>query len=1383
MKNRPRIVMGLLVLMLLSQYLAAQTLSFNLVEAPPSRPITGWISAITQDNQGYLWFSSSYALHRYDGYEVVTYAHDASTSNSLPPGNIESVYADRQGYIWIGSQFSGLARLDPRTNTFTHYEHDTNDESSLGNNFISCIIEDRDNNLWVGTHGGLDRLDRNTGKFTHYRHIPGDSNSLSNDQVRVLYEDRQGTVWVGTGSPFFDESPTGSGGLNRLDKAGGTFTRYLHDPDDTTSLMDNKVRALFEDSQGTFWVGTAADGLHTMNREKGVFQRYVYTPGDPEKLSAPHLQRENGNEHLFGTTSNVISFITEVNGEIWIGSTSGGINRYNLATKTLTHYEPGTPYADGLQTYVMWCALKTRDGTLFLGTCTNGQLYRVNPSPFHVSYHETPIAPTTFHKNSSGNLFLGTTSGGLNLLDKNGTLKNISHLVGLKSDDWVHVMLADRNGVLWIGTRVGLIAYDEATKRTKHYRHSRTDNTSIASDSVTALFEDRQGNLWVGTAEGLELMNKERDTFFHYTHDPSDPNTLAGSRVVDVLEDRKGNLWVVTRWSWNLGVLNKLDRNTGKVKQYPNFAGVVSIAEDSSYLWIASRNNLCTMDLDTEKVTRFTDPQTGEGIMSIQNIFLDKHRNLWVNTPGGLLQIPRSLNKVRRFVTSAGNNASGSYQGKRCFYESASGEVYFSNLAGYYSFNAGHLPSPDTTAPLIVFHDFKIGSATADQPEKVALDNFSRVRSTINLTHEQDGFSVNFAGIHFSQPEANKHLFKLDGYDKAWHQPISTKTAYYYSLPPGRYNFRVKAANGDGVWAERSLAIVIHPPWWRTWWAYSLYVAAFAVIMIVFVRYRIRLQQEELLQERKDWEARQLKEVDEMKTRFFSNITHEFRTPLSLIIPAAEQLMKELTEADHLKKLAVVKRQAGQLLHLINQLLDLSKLEGGSMTTVEQRGDIFSFTNQVVDSFRPAFEDKGIDLEMDCQSNGSACYFDADKLEKIINNLVSNALKFTPVGGKIKVVLEMIDGTSPGDHSVKLIVEDNGMGIDPNKLPYIFDRFYQADNSRTRSFEGTGIGLALVKEMVELLKGTVRVESAVGQGTKFTINLPVRKAESEGTELVTPPQSFVPSIPATKASTLPLQSQPDENAPLILVVEDHLDLREFIAESLGKSYRVLTAATGKQGLALSQEQLPDIIISDVMMPEMDGFELTNLIKQNPDTNHIAVMLLTAKAAHESRLAGLSFGADDYLTKPFHFDELALRIRNIINRQQKLQHRYQEQLKLDTPALAETVQDKFWQSVCDAIETHLDNPLFDVDMLAASVNTSRRTLYRKLATLTGLKPNEVVRDYRLKRAKQFLSQGYSVSETAYRVGFESPSYFGKCFKETYQTTPSDYLQHQMAQMRE
>lgn len=657
----------------------------------------------------------------------------------------------------------------------------------------------------------------------------------------------------------------------------------------------------------------------------------------------------------------------------------------------------------------------------------------------------------------------------------------------------------------------------------------------------------------------------------------------------------------------------------------------------------------------------------------------------------------------------------------------------------------------------------------------------------IELTHQQNTFSIGFAGIQYRQPELNQHLFQLAGFEPAWHQSSTEKTAYYYNIPPGRYTFRVKASNSDGGWAERSLSIVIHPPWWQIGWAYLLYTLVFGGALTGFVRYRLRRDRERQERNRKQWEADQLKIMDELKTRFFSNLTHEFRTPLSLILPATDQLLKDISEPRHQHRLLVIRRQAEQLLELMTQLLDLSKLEAGRMPLIESYGDITAFTEQIVDSFRPAAEEKEITLCFSSQLVAEEWGFDADKWARISYNLLANALKFTPQRGQVTLELTLDHPSTPSLSWVRLTIQDTGPGIPADQLPYLFDRFYQVDNTQTRAYEGTGIGLSLVKELVELMGGQIGVESQPGAGTIFTVLLPLTRATTNHQEsnvlpsdlLVYPEAGLVHDVSKKLASS----DLAPKKLPVLLLVEDHTDLREFIHQELSTSFRVLTAANSQQGWELVKQHLPDVVISDVMMPGMDGFALTQLIKSDPETNHIAVVLLTARASQESRITGLSQGADEYLTKPFQVDELTLRLRNLLDHQQKLQQRYKQQLSVSAVApAAETIQDKFWQALCQAIEAQLDNPSFDVDQLAIAVALSRRTLYRKLATLSGMTPIEVIRSYRLKRATQLLSAGHAVAQTAYQVGFDSPSYFGQCFKEAFGITPSAYLHQSLARSK-
>jgi signal transduction histidine kinase/DNA-binding response OmpR family regulator len=634
------------------------------------------------------------------------------------------------------------------------------------------------------------------------------------------------------------------------------------------------------------------------------------------------------------------------------------------------------------------------------------------------------------------------------------------------------------------------------------------------------------------------------------------------------------------------------------------------------------------------------------------------------------------------------------------------------------------------------------------------------------------------------------YRYRLEGYDNGWVHAGKLPIANYTKLPPGRYVLRVNATNTAGQWSRhvKTLAIQVQPPLWATWWAYALYAFLGAGAVYGFVRLRLnreRLNHAILLKEQ---QAEHLRRTTEWKARFFANITHEFRTPLTLIVSPLEQILAQPVPppAEQLRQQHRVMHRNGQLLlRLINQLLDVSKLEAGRMRIAESRGDLAAFVGEVVESFRLPAEKKGIVLTYRAQNLAGDYLFDAEKWEKIAYNLLSNALKFTPGKGTIRVEVNHL-ARPEGQPVLQLRVEDSGIGIPAEHLPRIFERFYQVDDSRTRSFDGTGIGLVLVKELSELLGGGVTVESQVGKGSVFTVTLPVHDAGviaedhspvaaiapapfATGGEADAPAGDNPPAFPAVTAA----------DAPLVLVVEDHDELRDFITGGLCDKYRVLPARDGQEGWELARQELPDLVISDVMMPRMDGYALCERIKHTPLTTHIAVILLTAKTAADSRMQGLSAGANDYLPKPFNLRELQLRVANWLGHQQQLRRFWQSQLgwpKGDEPPLSPgspAAQDPFLAAFYEVVDGQLANASLTIEQLALAMSVSTRTLHRKLSSLTGMNTSDLLRAYRLEKAAAFLQEGHSVSEAAYKTGFDNLSYFSRSFKARFSVPPSQY----------
>ncbi|RYF68414.1 MAG: response regulator, partial [Cytophagaceae bacterium] len=741
----------------------------------------------------------------------------------------------------------------------------------------------------------------------------------------------------------------------------------------------------------------------------------------------------------------------------------------------------------------------------------------------------------------------------------------------------------------------------------------------------------------------------------------------------------------------------------------------------------------------------------------IQGIETDARGLLWLATSRGLVRLNPETLTWRHFTT-----ADGLADNEFTRTSSAvlpTGKLVFGTISGQVVVDPRAILT-DTYDPPLVLTALKINNVPS---EANLLD--SPLTAPINaltelvLDHTQNFLTVAFAGLHYARTDKIQYRYQLVGVDEKWVNSGTQQVANYTQLAPGTYQLIVNCTRADGQWSQRTkqLQIRIIPPFWATWWAYGAYALGFAGLAFGYVRFRAgQLQQKQEII-RKRLEAEQLRAVDEVKTRFFANITHEFRTPLSLILLPVEKLMlQEKHDSDTQRTLTLIQKNAQQLLRLINQLLDLSKIDENSMGVSLARGDGVDFVQSCVDLFRPVADVKRIDLQLHTNGLVGEWLFDTDKWEKIISNLLSNALKFTPVGGRITVTIQL-----PESGLLIIQVADTGIGITAESLPHIFDRFYQVDDSRTRAYEGTGIGLALVNELTSLLGGTITVESRTEapSGTTFTLCLPVAPV-SETAEALRASGLAVamPTAPSDLPPVAVRDSLP-ETVPLLAIIEDNEELRTFIAAELGSVYRVITAADGEEGWQLIQAELPDVVISDVMMPRMDGYQLTHCIKSTVATNHIAVVLLTAKSAHQSLIKGLQQGADNYLTKPFHMDELYLRLHNLTSHQQALKEYHRKQLTaIETVFSPSEVDDEFLKKVYACIEARLDDSSLTVDELAGAHHMSRRTLHRKLTALTNLSANDLIRQYRLRRATELLRGGHSVAETAYRVGFNNPAYF-------------------------
>ena len=1371
-----RLLFALTLFIASGTYLPAQNPLLETVSTPPGFDAQE-IADIRQDKQGYLWLATWSGLLRFDGYTWKVFQHDPKNPNSLAGDNVRTVCPTRDGRIWVGGWSSGLDCLDPQTGKFTHHQIVRRKQYKYEDNAISALLEDHLGNLWVGTVGGLYRLDKTTGQFISYLSIANNPRTLSHRQVSSIYEDKQGTLWIGTGeqgsAKIFD------GGLNKLDRRTNTFTRYLHKPGDPNSLVENRVAAIFEDSRGIFWVGTGGDGLHTLDRKSGKFTRYPFQDAHPERLSRPFTKEKN----LRNFPTNGIRFIQEdPTGAIWIGTLDAGANRYDPASGSVKHY---LAPADGLPDFNLLSACRTRDGTLWIGSIP-GHLVKVVAKNSPISQVKTRSGVHYFEEDSIDTLWIGTIIG---LIAVDSVTKEATKWLGEAAKqtqlltDHVTRLNTDRQGNRWISTwNNGLYRYESSKGKFTHYLHDSSNVSSISPGEAAGFYQDRNGTNWILTAGGLDRMEINSGKFIHFRHQERDSTSIRSDYILAVTEDHTGAFWVGT----NAGGLNLMDRATGKFKHFLSWSIVTQIVEDvTGTLWVASSLGLHQYDRKRGIFLPFADPGSGKPLPFVKSLIVDNEGNLWATTSNGIAAISSNRKSMRWFSTNYGVPL-----GEDFFfggsYKRRDGSIYFGSMERYFHFQPAELLKDRPIPPSLNFSAFRVHNQL-----------ITPATETVELDYNQNVFSIDFAAIDFRHPELHLYTYKLENYDLEW-RPVSTeRTANYYNVPPGKFNFRVRASNSDGIWVEKSITIVILPPWWRSGWAYAFYVLILSGLF--FGGWQALLRRERAKNESKirEIKAQQLLEMDRLKSDFFANVSHEFRTPLTLILSPLEHWLTDIsTDNPYATQFRSMHRNAKRLLLLVNQLLDLSKLEVGKMQINAQPGDLIHFVKRIANSFISFAESRGIAFQVTAPEGNLWLNFDAGKLEKILNNLLSNAFKFTPENGRVSISLDILRNQKiqkiVADKpyvSIEITVTDSGTGIPGDQLERIFDRFHQVDNSLSRENEGSGIGLALTRELVELQDGTISASSSLGQGSRFVVSLPLEMLHSAQLGL----HSAVPEAMPTDLSTLGGRDNNGEpgskekqqiirdtnpETPLVLVVEDNSDLRNFIIQSLAQHaiYQVIEAINGVEGYQLAQEHIPDLVISDIMMPRMDGIELCKHLKTDEKTSHIPVILLTAKASAESKLQGLITGADDYLTKPFEVKELLTRVDNLIEIRRQLKERYSREITLQPGNIAiSSYDEQFLNRAMAVIEQHMADEHFGVETFGKEIGMSRMQLYRKLHALTGQSPSDFLRTIRLQRAAQLLAANTgTVSQIADQVGFASHSYFSKCFQEKYGKTPSAFV---------
>lgn len=1307
-----------------------------------------------------MWFGAPNGLNKYDGYGFTVYRNEPGEANATSCLDVLSMFEDNRGDIWVGTKSCGVYIYDREKDQVIRFVLNNDSTASFNNFNVRSILQDSAGRVWVGTENGLYSFRHATAEIAHYLHDGSDSTSLSHSTIYSILPDRKNRLWVGTAN-----------GLNLFDPQTGRFRRYFYDP----KQSNNTIQNIYEDETGNLWMGTYFGGVIRFNPEDGTHQRLVYDKRRKNTISS----------------NNVFSLTGDGQGHLYFGTENGGLNVLDLQTGVFSYYTFKLEETGGITSNSIYSLYYSQDEILWIGTYNGGVNYASRQSQGFRHYKAAKeglnnpyILSITEDKN--GNLWIGTDGGGLNYFDRKAGKytyylhdENDPHSLGANV---VATVFEDRRGRIWVGLyQAGLDLFEPQTGRFTHFRHAPGNSNTIQSNSINTIFEDSRGNFYAGTHAGLDGFDRSTGAFRRF------PYSIITSGVFSIIEDKQANLWVGT-----YGGLSFIDVKANTVKNYlyvdeggEIVRNITALYEDSQgQLWVGTVDGLYLLDRKSQKFRRY--PQDDKYLNNeIAGIVEDGNGNLWISNNRNLLKLEGAIHlPVNPVIVNF-----GIYDGIRKLYQCKDGEILFGGNNGLNAFfpediiKNSHIPPVVITNFMIFGKDVGIGL-----PGSPLRQNIAETKEMI-LSHSQSVLTFEFAALNYILSEKNQYAYFLEGFDKEWNYSGNQRTATYTNLDPGNYVFRVKGSNNDGVWNEKgvSIRIKIVPPWWKAPWAFPLYILFIGLLLYSAWRFqlnRARMKHELALEH---LHAEKLEEVNRMKSRFFTNITHEFRTPLTLIIGHAKEMFNNEV-LDHAKgQFQMILRNSQKLYQLINQLLDLSKLEAGYMPLRARKLNIVALLRDLVMLFVPLAERKEITLKFSLpdDSDGTDCievYVDQDKLEKIVSNLLSNAIKFTPESGRINMSVRK---TNNG--FVEIAVRDNGPGIPEKYLDRVFERFYQVDDSNTRGHEGTGIGLALTKELVELHHGTVAVETS-GTGTIFAVRLPLDESQFAKDEIILEASADEPADSAVISwydylddnhnGEQPESSKASKKAPLILIVEDNADLRRYLRHNLNHEYCVIEAKDGREGIDKAIATIPDLIVSDVMMPLIDGFELCATIKKDERTCHIPVILLTARSTGESKIEGLETGADDYIIKPFEMKELLARMRNLIEQRRRLRQRFNHQNGLKPEEIAATpLDERLLKKALAIIEENMSDPDFGVAKFVNKIGMSRVQLHRKIHSLTGQSTSEFIRVVRLNRAAQLLKQQHdTITQIAFLVGFNSSSYFSRAFYKHFGVSPSDYVEN-------
>nr|WP_242457821.1 hybrid sensor histidine kinase/response regulator transcription factor [Pedobacter sp. BS3] len=1303
--------------------------------------------AILQDKKGYLWFGTRDGLNKFDGNKFIVYKHILSDPESLSNNNIHAIYEDSYGNLWIGTQI-GLNKYNPKTDKFIRYKH-SDGQNNITDNIIRGIMQINNNLLWAATNNGIIQINIKTNEIKRIKHQSNNSNSLSDDKTRYFLKTRDNNIWICSTRYIDIYNPNNK-----------TF-RHLNYPEENNNIHLNDLPTLYVDQKNTIWLGYE-QGLALYDNQTRSFVDFKF----------------KGEKAI---TTAVRSICEDLSGNLWIGSYSG-LYILNPEHSELKHLVHDDNNSNSLSQNSIYKIIRDSRGDMWLGTWADGLNY----------YNRDNEAFKT--------ISFGNTDNKLNYRVVSG-------------------MAEDLNGNLWIGTEGGgLNFYNRKTQRLTYYKNDPNNSNSLSANNVKSVIIDHNQNIWIGIHDGgLNFLNPGKKPFeFKKIDFPKASNVpLKEYKVLTLLEDKNGNIWIGTLtgglifYDVRQQLLSKIDKDIKSIMS-------IVQTEDPDILLIGGDSGLETVNIHTKTRNKITLKKTskdnpppyvncifvdnfnnywvgteGEGVYMydpkhrktktygikeglpndiIYGILADNNGNIWISTNNGISRLNVESNSIKNYNQFDGLQGNEFNYGS--FFKTRDKKLFFGGTNGLTYFNPNDIRK-NAFVPQIDITNIEVNNT----PYTKITDSVS----TITLNYNENNFSIDFTALSYMHPEKNEFAYILEGNDKKWNYVGTQRKAVYTNIKAGNYVFKVKGTNNDGVWNETGDAIHIKvlPAPWRTWWAYLIYLTVCGGIFL-YIRKLILLR----IKERKEKEKSE--QINQLRLQLFTDVSHDFRTPLTLIIGPLEKMIRENLGNSYIRQQhEIMLKNARMLLQLVNQILDFRKSESGKLTLQASKNNIVLFTKEIKRSFDALAEKKNIKYQLITNHENIQVWFDKPKLKNILFNLLSNAFKFSDDDSEVTIT---ISTTSKKINSklvnyVKISVVNFGSVIPEEHIHLIFDQFYQLDNKKKSL--GSGIGLSLTKRLVELHKGKITAKSSEAKGTRFSILLRLGNEHLSAGECINEPE-FVDEDNVFQIDTAS-DNQPEtgqsissvntyrEDIQSLLIVEDNADLQRFIKEIFIDKYNVFVAGNGEQAITIAHQNAIDLIISDIQMPVMDGFELCHHIKTTLLTSHIPVILLTAKTSSIHQEKGYYTGADAYITKPFNASILEIRVDNLLKTRASLIRKFKQDTILEPKKLTITSPDEiFLEKAINMVEQNITNPDFNAGMFIDQMNMSRTVVYTKLKALTGQNLSTFIRTIRLKKAGLMITQtNMNVSQIAYEVGFNDLKYFRECFKEFFKVTPSEY----------